>query len=30
MQPKAMQDVLEAVAKVNPNGMPSIVRFFVD
>jgi len=30
MQPKAMQDALEAVAKVVPSGVPSIVRFCVD
>lgn len=30
MQPKAMQDVLEAVARIKPNGVPSIVTFFVD
>lgn len=30
MQPKAMQDVLEAVAKVTPTGVPSIVKFLSD
>ncbi|MGP9812946.1 hypothetical protein ACTZWT_15675 [Rhodopseudomonas sp. NSM] len=30
MQPKAMQDALESIARVNPTGVPSIVKFFLD
>lgn len=30
MQPKAMQDVLLALAKVEPNGVASIVRFIIN